>query len=89
MEYYQRLKNLREDSDKSQKEIAEFLGTEQSYYAKYENGKRPLPIDRLKALCEYYNVSADYILGLSENMPYGHSKTKKKCSPRRTLREQR
>ena len=78
MEYYQRLKGLREDHDKSQREIAEYLGTEQSYYAKYENGKRPLPIDRLKALCEYYNVSADYILGLSENLPYGHSKTKKR-----------
>lgn len=78
MEYYERIKNLRIDNDKSQREIADYLGTEQSYYAKYENGKRPLPIDRLKKLCEYYNVSADYILGLSENMPYGHSKTKKR-----------
>lgn len=78
MEYYERIKNLRIDSDKSQKEIALLLGTEQSYYAKYENGKRPLPIDRLKQLCEYYNVSADYILGLSENLPYGLSKTRKK-----------
>ena len=85
MEYYERIKNLRIDSDKSQREIADILGTEQSYYAKYENGKRPLPIDRLKILCEYYNVSADYILGLSENLPYGLSKTrerggKKKCN---------
>ena len=78
VEYWKRLKGLREDHDKSQREIAEFLGTEQSYYAKYENGKRPLPIDRLKALCEYYNVSADYILGLSENLPYGHSKKRKR-----------
>lgn len=77
MEYYVRLKNLRIDHDKSQREIADYLGTEQSYYAKYENGKRPLPIDRLKKLCEYYNVSADYILGLSENLPYGTSKTRK------------
>lgn len=78
MEYYQRIKNLREDNDKSQKEIAEILGTDQSYYAKYENGKRPLPLDRLVIICNYFNVSADYILGLSENLPYGHSKTKKK-----------
>lgn len=77
MEYYVRLKNLRIDHDKSQRDIADYLGTEQSYYAKYENGKRPLPIDRLKKLCEYYNVSADYILGLSENLPYGTSKTKR------------
>ncbi len=76
MEYWQRLKGLREDHDKSQREIAEFLGTDQSYYAKYENGIRPLHIDRLKALCEYYNVSADYILGLPEKLPYGHSVTK-------------
>ena len=80
MEYYERIKNLRIDSDKTQKEIAELLGTEQSYYAKYENGKRPLPIDRLIILCEFYNVSADYILGLSENLPYGLSKTRKRGS---------
>lgn len=78
MEYWQRLKGLRIDSDKSQKEIAEILKTEQSYYAKYENGKRPIPIDRLIILCEYYNVSADYILGLSENLPYGRSITRKR-----------
>ena len=83
MEYYDRIKNLRIDSDKSQREIAEILGTEQSYYAKYENGKRPLPIDRLKKLCEYYNVSADYILGLSENLPYGTSKTRTRGGKRR------
>lgn len=77
MEYYERIKNLRIDHDKTQKEISELLGTEQSYYAKYENGHRPLPIDRLKELCEYYQVSADYILGLPKNLPYGFSKTHK------------
>lgn len=78
MEYYERIKNLRIDNDKTQKELAALLGTGQSYYAKYENGHRPLPIDRLRDLCLYYNVSADYILGLPEGMPYGHSKTKKR-----------
>lgn len=78
MEYYEKIKNLRIDHDKKQKDIAEYLKTGQSYYAKYENGKRPLPIDRLKELCLYYHVSADYILGLPENLPYGHSKTKKR-----------
>lgn len=78
MEYNERIKNLRVDSDKTQKEIAEFLKTNQSYYAKYENGHRPLPIDRLKELCLYYHVSADYILGLPEGLPYGNSKTKKR-----------
>lgn len=78
MEYYERIKNLRIDADKSQNEIANILKTSQSYYAKYENGHRPLPIDRLRELCILYNVSADYILGLPENLPYGHSKTKKR-----------
>lgn len=78
MEYYQRIKNLRIDADKTQQELADLLKTGQSYYAKYENGKRPLPIDRLRDLCLYYNVSADFILGLPEGMPYGHSITKKK-----------
>lgn len=78
MEYHERIKNLRIDEDMTQQEIANLLKTEQSYYAKYENGKRPLPIDRLRELCVFYNVSADYILGLPEGMPYGRSKTRKK-----------
>lgn len=78
MEYYERIKNLRVDADKTQQEIADLLQTGQSYYAKYENGHRALPIDRLRDLCLYYNVSADYILGLPEGMPYGKSKTKKR-----------
>lgn len=78
MEYYERLKSLRIDHDKTQKDLADYLQTEQSYYAKYENGRHPLPIDRLRQLCEYYHVSADYILGLPEHMPYGTSKTRKK-----------
>lgn len=78
MEYYKKIKNLRIDHDKTQREIADFLKTNQSYYAKYENGHRPLPIDRLRDLCLYYHVSADFILGLPENLPYGLSKTKKR-----------
>lgn len=76
MEYFDRIKNLRIDADKTQQEIANLLKTGQSYYAKYENGHRPLPIDRLRDLCIFYNVSADYILGLPEGMPYGKSKTR-------------
>ena len=80
MEYHERIKSLRIDHDKTQKDLADYLQTEQSYYAKYENGHHPLPIDRLRQLCEYYNVSADYILGLPEGMPYGTSKTRKKAT---------
>ena len=70
MIYAKRIKDLREDHDLRQIDLAEILQTDQSYYAKYENGKRPLPIHHLITLCKYYNVSADYILGLPEGLPY-------------------
>lgn len=73
-----RLRSLREDADKTQTEIAQILGTTQQYYSGYESGKRLLPVDRLFILCEYYKVSADYILGLPEGRPYGLSKTRRK-----------
>lgn len=63
--YIQRIRNLREDSDKSQQEIADYLGTSQTMYARYERGANELPIRHLISLCRYYNVSADYLLGLS------------------------
>ena len=66
MIYSQRIQALREDNDKTQKDIAEILGTTQQYYGQYEIGKRALHIDHLITLCRYYNVSADYILGLSD-----------------------
>ena len=64
MNIYQRLKDVREDADKSQKEIAEVLGTSQSYYAQYENGKRSIPFERVAILAKYYNISLDYFAGL-------------------------
>ena len=66
MNYYKRLKDLREDNDKTQKEIAEIIQTSQSYYAQYENGHRPIPIDRLIILADYYGVSLDYITGRTD-----------------------
>lgn len=68
MEYFDRLKDLREDSNKKQKDIAEILGTTTQYYQKYEKGKHPLPINHLKTLCLFYEVSADYILGLPRDL---------------------
>lgn len=65
MIYAQRIKDLREDKDMKQRQLAEILKTTQSYYAQYENEKRPLPIEHLITLCRYYNVSADYILGFT------------------------
>ena len=63
---YKRLRDLREDADKSQAEIAEIIGTSQSYYAQYENGKRAIPFERVIALAKYYNISLDYIAGLTD-----------------------
>ena len=61
---YKRLRDLREDFDKSQEEIAKIIGTSQSYYAQYENGKRSVPFERMVILAKYYNVSLDYLAGL-------------------------
>ncbi len=71
-EYYEILRDLREDSEPkiSQKKLAEILNTSQSAVSDYESGKRPLPIEHLITLCKYYNVSTDYILGLPKNMPF-------------------
>ena len=60
---YQRLRDIREDHDKSQAEIAQVIGTTQSYYAQYENGKRAIPFERVVILARYYGVSLDYIAG--------------------------
>ena len=64
--YVKRIRDLREDHDKTQKELADILGTSQTMYARYERGANELPIRHLIKLCEYYNVSADYVLGLSK-----------------------
>ena len=68
MEYYDRIKLLRLDNYKTQKEIADILVVSRNSYSEYEHGKRLIPIDCLKTLCEYYGVSADYILGLPKGM---------------------
>lgn len=63
--YIQRMRDLREDSDRTQQNIADYLGTSQTMYARYERGANELPIRHLISLCELYDVSADYLLGLS------------------------
>ncbi len=60
-----RIKDLREDKDITQKEIAEFLNCDQSLYSKYELDKREIPRVLLIKLAMYYNVSMDYIMGIS------------------------
>ncbi len=66
MFYIKRMRDLREDSDKTQQEIAEILGTSQTMYARYERGANELPIHHLLKLCDFYKVSADYFLGLTD-----------------------
>ena len=65
--YIKRIRDLREDHDKTQKNIADMLGISQTMYARYERGANELPIRHLIALCRYYSVSADYILGLDSD----------------------
>lgn len=65
--YVKRIRDLREDNDLTQQKVAEFLGTSQTMYARYERGANELPLHHLLSLCELYKVSADYILGLSDN----------------------
>ena len=64
--YLKRMRDLREDHDKTQQEIADLLGTSQTMYARYERGANELPIHHLLTLCQYYRVSADYFLGKSD-----------------------
>lgn len=66
MDYTRRLRDLREDYDKTQQDIAEVLGTSQTMYARYERGANELPLRQLVKLAEYYHVSTDYLLGLSD-----------------------
>lgn len=67
MAYYPRIRDLREDSDKTQREIADYLGTAYQYYAVYEKGTSEIPFERAIALAKYYNVSLDYIAGLTND----------------------
>ena len=68
---YQRIRDLREDHDLLQKDVAAYLKCTQVCYSNYETGKRDIPTDTLIQLAHYYNTSTDYILGLTdEPAPY-------------------
>lgn len=66
MNYIKRIRDLREDNDKTQQQIADLLGTSQTMYARYERGANELPIRHLLILADYYNVTTDYILGRTD-----------------------
>ena len=64
MEPYQRLRDMREDHDMTQKDVAKILQTTQEQVSKYETGKQMMGIDKYIKLAKYYNVSLDYLAGL-------------------------
>ena len=65
--FFKRLKDLREDNDMKQVQIAEFLGIQQTVYSRYERGAQNIPLEHLLFLADYYNVSTDFILGRTDN----------------------
>ena len=73
MKYIKRMRDLREDADMTQQQIAEILGTSQTMYARYERGANELPIRHLLKLCDFYGVTTDYFLCRS-NTPKGNTK---------------
>ncbi len=67
MGYYKRIRDLREDNDLTQAQVAEYLSMKQPQYNRYERGIRDIPSDILIALARLYNTSTDYILGIVDN----------------------
>ncbi len=63
----EKFRDLRDDNDLTQEQVAKYLGTSQTMYARYEREANELPIRHLKSLCQLYNVSADYILDLKKD----------------------
>ncbi len=66
MKYNERLKNIRSDHDLTQQHIADILNIGQRTYADYESGKTRIPVDNLLVLAKYYNLSMDYMTGISD-----------------------
>ncbi|MBR5370951.1 MAG: helix-turn-helix transcriptional regulator [Oscillospiraceae bacterium] len=67
---YQRIRDLREDSDLKQRELADYLHCSQQVYSNYELGQRDIPTEILIALAEYYHTNVDYLLGLTSVRVY-------------------
>ena len=64
--YFKRLRDAREDADRTQQNVADFLHMQRSVYRRYELGEREIPVWALIQLSQYYGVSVDYLLGLTE-----------------------
>ncbi len=61
--YFRRLRDMREDSDLKQSDIAQYLGIQQTVYSRYERGFQTIPLEHLIKLADYYHVSLDYLVG--------------------------
>lgn len=70
MEYYERIRSTREDNEENQTDLAKVLKTTRQQMYKYENGINEMTVSKLKAICEHYGVSADYILGLPPGLEW-------------------
>jgi len=68
--FYERMKQIRKDADKSQQDVADLLHITRQQYQLYESGKRYIPVDLLITFCKAFNVSADYILGLPDTLSW-------------------
>lgn len=77
--YYKRLRDMREDNDLTQREIAAVIGTTQQVYSEYEKGIREIPLHRIITLAKFYNCSVDYLVGLSE--------TKRIANPSKNIKQ--
>lgn len=66
--YYPRLRDMREDNDKTQAQISELLGISRQHYSLYERGERELPMHHFITLAKFYNVTLDYLAGLTNNI---------------------
>lgn len=66
--YFPRLRDLREDADLSQKQVAEIMHIQQTVYSRYERGYQTIPVEHLLVLADYYHVSVDYLLGRTNRM---------------------
>ena len=63
---YERIRALREDSDLTQKQVAEYLGMSQTGYSKYETGENSIPVDIVVKLADFYKTTTDYLLGRTD-----------------------
>ena len=79
LSFLDRLRALREDNDLTQTQVAQVLGTSQTMYARYERGANEMPIHHLLTLCVFYNISADYLLGVSIDKKRKQGSPDKSC----------